>query len=121
MTISRNWLYSCVTRVAHSYILVHVAEEVAQLLEPELRLLLPEELDRMDALQLAGIRRQQRLDEAIAQVGDVGIIVGDGLEEERPVDGVVQLGTLEDVVELVELLDRIERTAEEKAGTLLVP
>lgn len=43
----------------------------------------------MDALQLAGIRRQQRLDEALAHVGDVGIVVGNGLEEEGPVDGVV--------------------------------
>lgn len=77
------------TRATDSYVFAHFAKEIAELLEPELGLLLPEKLDRVDALQFVGVCREQRLDEALAQVGDIGVVIGDGLEEEGPVDGVV--------------------------------
>ena len=108
------------TRDTDSYILVHVAYKIAEFLQPELRVFPPEDLDRVDALEFLGICRQQRLEEPLAQIGDVGVVVGEGLEEEGPVDDVVYLGSLEEVVKLVELLDRVERTTEEKARLLAV-
>ena len=104
------------TRDTLSYVFTHVADEIAELLEPELGVFPPEALDRVDALQFVWVSRHERLDESLAQVGNVRVVVREGLEEEGPVDSVEYLGTLEDIEQFVELLDGVERTTEQKEG-----